>query len=440
MADWNRNGFYNRDIEHGGFIWNTDKLFVIRHISDAIRISDKDTDISEALNVIVKIAVKENPMKVLDDVAQFAFYDSPFFFFFFYLEEEEPWVTLLFFVAEDIGIKDEITDFIAMLFLEEKFKILEDLKLFVELLIDDTFGVTEFENLFAFYEYMERFQLIDLKLELKAFIEYYEQFGLTDHDPKTAVSDFMIGAIDVDDRAYDWLIPFGLKVDWGNTKVQVMPEAELTTVEIPGVDGTVVEDTNYRDRLFSIVAFSEQGFTTSQKEEIKKKIDRILDSTKHQTKKLTIQASSTSFDVKYSGQAEIVEGPSYIKATIPFHTPPYGYDMFPYELYGNGLIWNDGQTFLWPIHRIKGPVSNPGFRLGSEYYKWTGYVPSGSTLVVDQGNKTVFIEDDFGKKKNAMTGFSGKFQSIPVDGSMVLTADANTVNRIYSEWRNNLLY
>lgn len=440
MANWNSNGYWNRGIEDGGFIWNTDKLFTIKHISEPLYVSDKDTDTLDALKLIVRVALKENPIKFFDKVDPFAFYDTPFLHDAFYFEEPTPKVSLLFFVAEDIGIKDEITEFIAMLYLEEKFQLLEDLKLLVELFSDDVFGVTDFQDLFAFYEYMERFQLFDLELELKAFIEYYEKFGLTDHDPRTAVSDFMIGAIDVDDRAYDWLIPFGLKVDWGNTKVQVMPEAELTTVEIPGVDGTVVEDTTYRDRIFNIVAFSEQGFTTSQKEEIKKKIDRILDSTKHQTKKFTIQASGVSFDVKYSGQADIVEGPSYIKATIPLHTPPYGYDMFPYELIGNGLIWNNGDTFLYPVHRISGPVSNPGFKLGEVDYRWSGYVSSGSTLVVDHGNKTVYIEDDFGKKKNAMTGFSGKFQSIPVDGSMVLTADANTVNHIKTEWRNNLLY
>lgn len=440
MANWNSNGYWNRDIENGGFIWNTDKLVVIKHISESLNVSDKDTDTFNVLSLTARIAIQEKPLQFLEQVDQFAFYDNPFLHDFFIIEEEDPQVSLLFFVAEEIGIKDEISDFIAMLFLEEKTKLLEDLRLFVEILSDDSFNLDDITDLFAFYEYMERFQLFDLEATLKVFIEYYEKFGLTDHDPRTAVSDFMIGAIDVDDRAYDWLIPFGLKIDWGNTTVQVMPEAELTTVEIPGVDGTVVENTNYRDRIFNIVAFSEQGFTTSQKEEIKKKINRVLDSTKHQTKKLTVQASGTSFDVKYSGQANIVDGPSYVKATIPLHTPPYGYDMFPYELMGNGLIWNNGDTYLYPVHRIKGPVSNPGFKLGDQHLIWSGTISSGSTLVIDHGNKTVYLEDAFGKKKNAMTGFSGKFQSIPVDGSIVLTADSNTVNRITTEWRNNLLW
>lgn len=440
MANFNKEGFFwNKDVEKGGFVWNTDEKIKIKYIGETLSITDKNYGFPDSLKLIVRIAISENNLILSDKVDLFSLFSGEKLDDKFYFEQEEK-VSLLFYAAEEIGIKDEITDFIAILYLDEKVEILEELKLFVELLYSENININDIVDLFSFYKLMEEFGLVDLEAELKAFFELYEKIGITDHDPRTSVSDFMIGAIDSDDRAYDWLIPFGLKVDWGNTKVQVMPEAELTTIEIPGVDGSVVEDTTYRDRIFNIVAFSEMGFNTYQKEQIKKKINRILDSTKHQTKKFTIQASSTSFDVKYSGQAQIEEGPSYIKATIPLHTPPYGYDMFPYEFTGDGLVWNNGDTYLRPIHYIKGPVTNPGFRLGDVYYKWTGSVPSGSTLVINQDSKTAYLEDSFGKRKNAMTGFSGKWQEIPVDGSMALTADRNTVDHILTEWRNNILY
>lgn len=441
MANWNdQSAYWNRDIDSGGFIWNTDKLFKIKYVGETIAITDKDTEVADAIKMTARIALREKPLSLTDDGELYAFFKGPGLDDKFIMEETDATVSLLFFIAEELGIKDEMTDFVALLAVQEDITLLDELKLFVELLSNETIKMDDIGDLYALYEKMEEFGLVDLKLALQAFYDMYEKFGLTDHEPRTAVSDFMIGAIDTDDRAYDWLIPFGLKIDWGNTNVEVMPEAELTTVEIPGMDGSIVEDTTYKDRIFNIVAYSEMGFTTYQKEQLKKKINRVLDSTKHQTKKLTIQASSTSFDVKYSGQAQIEEGPSYVKATIPFHTGPYGYDMFPYELHGSGLIWNDGDTFLRPVHRIKGPVSNPSFKLGEITYRWSGYVPSGSVLVINHDSMTCYLEDAFGKRKNAMTGFTGKFQAIPVDGSEVLVADSNTENKITTLWRNNLLY
>lgn len=434
MAKWNEKGvIFNRKGGEGSFTWNSRDFLLILRMNEIIKTSDT---ISENL---ARMVLSEKVLRVYDTILQTVFFGN--------IREEniiakdEIQISLLFDLAESIGIKDKITDLIVLAFLHEKYNLIEQVKTFADILARESINVKEISTVNAFLELMSQFKMEDLRSSVEALLKSHDLFGMTDHEPRQAVSDFMIGAIDDDDRAYDWLIPFDMRVDWGNTEIQIMPEAELTTIEMPGIDGSIVEDSVYKDRLFTIVSYSQDGLTTYEKENLKSRLTQILDATKHQTKKLTVQTRGTSFDVRYQGQAEILDGPSFVKATIPLHTPPYGYELFESDLTGSGLIDNGrGDTPLRPRHTINGPISYPSFTLGAINYVWNGDVPSGYKLVIDHDKMTCFLEDDRGKKTNALASLSGQFQEIEKGKSMALVANSATESHIITEWRCKVLW
>lgn len=434
MAEWNKKGvIFNRKGGQSGFTWNSQDFLLILKLNEAFKLVDT---LSENL---ARLVLSEKGTKVYDELLQTVFFGK--------VPEEKLiasdslQLSLLFELAENVGIKDDITDLAVLAFLHEKYNIIDDLNTFANILAEDNVNINDISTVEAFLELMSRFGMEDLKIAIQALVDTHDAFGMTDREPRQAVSDFMIGAIDNDDRAYDWLIPFGLRVDWGSTNIQIMPEAELTTIEMPGIDGSIVEDSVYKDRLFNIVAYSQDGLTTVEKEDLKARLTQVLDATKYTTKKLTVQARGTSFDVRYQGQAEILDGPSYIRAQIPLHTPPYGYELFENDLTGSGLIDNGrGDAPLRPKFTISGPVTNPSFKLGAINYRWNGTVSSGYKLIVDMGLMTCYLEDAVGKKTNALVNLTGEFQEIPKAESMVLVADANTEGHIFTEWRCRVLW
>lgn len=321
----------------------------------------------------------------------------------------------------------------------ENLKLNEEIKQFVTLLQSDSFGIRTSESLFALLEITDRSRLQDLKPELTAHLTMNDDFRMEDLDARVAISDFLIGVMDDLDNAYDWLLPFKLRVDWGKTEIPVMPEAELTTIEIPGVDGSIIADSVYKDRIFKIVSYSQDNLTRYEKEELKTKIAQILDRTKNQAKKLTVLVRDTSFDVRYEGGAEIFTGPSFVRATVPFHTTPYGREMFDNILKGSGLISNDGDTATGPVHTIHGPIQNPSFMLGDVSYSWTGSIPDGGSLVIDHQRKTCFIVNGL-NKTNGLARLKGNFQLIPAGVSVSLVADSKTESKIWTLWYNRVIW
>lgn len=432
MANWNSGAIFNAKGGEGGFSWNSKEYILILNLSEVIHAKETLS------NVLARLVLAEKGLAVYDTILNTALFDK--------LTEEiqlddKVSISLLFKLAEQIGLKDEISDLAVLAYLHDRMDIVEEIQILAQLVAEDKFSLQDDTSIEAFLKTLDDFGLTELEQSVLAYIETHDSFGLTDHEPRQAISDFLIGAIEDDDRAYDWLIPFNMRVDWGSTKIQVMPEAEITSIEMPGIDGSIVADTVYKDRLFSIVAFSEDGMTLQQKEDLKSRITQILDSTKHKTKKLTVQARGTTFDVKYEGQTDIQSGPSFVKGTIPLQVTPYGYSMFPYELYGSGLVDNaNGDTMMRPKHTISGPITNPSFKLGTVTYTWNGTVPAETSLIINHDKYTCYTIDNFGKKKNVLAQLTGDFQAIDAGKSVVLVADENTEGHILTEWVTPVLW
>ena len=352
MAKYNEGHVYNASTDENGFFYNGLTYAKILQLRENVNLADSLPRTTAKLLIVeyqkIKDALLFNALFKFNDEFEFS---------------DKSTVDVLFDIIEPLNIDETFSQLLALAFLNDKFNIFDQVKQLALFIKNEELSIEDIPNLSTFFSLLDEQKLDDLSHSLNISLAIHEILGATDKEPKKAISDFLVGAIENLDQAYDWLVPLYLKIDWASTEIQVMPETETTTIEMPGTDGSIVEDTTYKNRMFQLVGFSEQGLTKQQKEDLKADITEVLNATKNQTKKLTIQSRGTSFDVKYDGQANITEGPSYVKATIPFRASPYGYETFEHELEGRGLIDNYGVADMGTVHKIKGPIQTPTFVL-----------------------------------------------------------------------------
>lgn len=431
MASWNKDGIFNRNGEEGGFVWNSDEYINVVTISDRITVRD---DISDLL---IKLILSEDA-EANDETEVLALFEQDDGFF---MKDDEPFVTLLIQVAEELGIKDEIAELLVNLYLEDNQKALDKIKLMVELLEAEDFSFEDITDIYAFFAKTDSFKMEDIEAFSQAWLYLHDRFNLTDREPRKAISDFLIGSADGLEKSMDYFIPLNMMIDWANTDIPIMPRAELTEINLPSTDSSLIADTTYRDRVFKLTLYSEQGLTIAEKEDVKRRISQVLDSTKMKSKKLTVESRGISFDCRYEGEEKHAEGPSFVKAEIGLRVGAYGYSMFPTEIYGSGLLNNaEGAAPLRVKHTITGPVTNPTFAINGITYTWRGTVSSGYKLIIDHNNYTCYTIDNYGNKRNALQYLSGEFTSIPPGESAVLVASSNTESRILTEYSTPLLW
>lgn len=249
-------------------------------------------------------------------------------------------------------------------------------------------------------------------------------------------SGFSITSSSQYDSAFDWFLPLPMKVDWSSTSLQVMPTSESEYTDMPNVDGSMVGNTTYKNRSFNFVLYSNDGLSDSEKNELKQKIVKLLNDTKGTFKRLSIPPSENYFEVKYSGSASIQDGPSFIKATLPFEVKPYSHPMFEQKIVGQGTITNNGLKPCGLFVEISGAVLHPSFsvsvsdgRTYSMYYD--GDLKYGYKLVIDNESMMCYIVDPNGGKSNAITDLRySKFIKIEPGQSATINPFSSTKPRI----------
>lgn len=223
-------------------------------------------------------------------------------------------------------------------------------------------------------------------------------------------TDFAITSQSDFDSAFDWFLPLPMKVDWANTSLQIVPTSESEYVDMPNVDGSMVQNTTYKNRSFSFVLYSNDGLSDGEKDDIKQKIAKILDRTKSGFKKLSIPPSDHYFEVKYSGSASIQDGPSFVKATLPFEVKPYSHPMFPTNQIGSGTITNNGLKACGLRIEISGPISSPSFTVksgeSSKQFTWGSSLAESEKLIIDGESMICYKMDSTGEKTNGITSLS----------------------------------
>lgn len=427
--DYNKLFKYNFKIADRGAIYNSAGIEVLVNLFEFLKLFDSDIKIIAQKLITEKISLS-------DFMSSFVFLNESDQFYF----EESKKNSALFNLVEKQGVSDVFSNLIVSLFILDEQSTIDEIKELNAIIEnEESLNFSDLNYVEAIICIADKYGLEEAK-KIFSYLYQYDSLRATDREPKTAVSDFVIGKIENYDRAFDWIVPFNMKVNWQNSSIQVMPQTESSYIDMPEKDGSIIENTIYKNRLFSIVAYSELGLSVYEKEQLKRDIAQILDATKNSPKKLTFMASETSFDVQYSGAAEVTEGPSFVKATIPLESSPYGYPLFEQEVYGTGLIVNDGDADSGCVHKISAGAVNPSFRLGTITYTWSGTVPENTTLVIDHNNYTCYLESVKGTKTNEINKLTGDFQTIPKGTSIAITAFGNTGNYLVTNFKEKILW
>ena len=427
--DYNKSLKYNFSIPDGGATYNSAGIEVLVNLFETLKFLDSHG------KVIVQRLITEK-ISLSDFMEWFVFQNESEYF---HLDETINNFAL-FDLIEKQGVSDIFSNLLISLFLLDKQNAVDEIRQLNAIIEEkERFDISEFPEIKALVEIADQYGLNEAE-KILAYISQFDTVRATDREPRKAVSDFVIGQVEDYDRAFDWIIPFDMKVNWRDSSIQVMPQTESSYIDMPEKDGSIIENTIYKNRLFSIVAYSELGLSIYEKEQLKREIAQILDATKNSPKKLTFMASDTSFDVQYSGSADITEGPSFVKATIPLESGPYGYPLFEKEVLGTGLLVNDGDADSGCIHKISSGAVNPSFQMGMITYKWSGTVPADTTLYIDHNNYTCYLETVEGTRTNVIDKLTGEFQTIPKASSVAITAFGNTGDYLTTTLKEKILW
>lgn len=427
--DYNKSLKYNFSIADGGATYNSAGIEVLVNLFETLKFLDSQGKIIAQRLVTEKISLP-------DFMALFVLQNEPEYFYF----NESHKYSALFNLIENQGVSDVFSNLLISLFLLDKQQAIDEIQeLNAAIEKEEPLIFSDINTIEAVVNIADKYGLNEAQ-KILAYISQFDPVRVTDREPRKAVSDFMIGQIEDYDKAFDWIIPFEMKVNWRDSSIQVMPQTESSYIDVPEKDGSIIENTIYKNRLFSIVAYSELGLSIAEKEQLKRDIAQILDATKNSPKKLTFMASDTSFDVQYSGSADITEGPSFVKATIPFESAPYGYPLFDQEVFGTGLLVNDGDADSGCVNKISSGAVNPSFQMGTITYKWSGTVPANTTLYIDHNNYTCYLETVEGTRTNVIDKLTGEFQTIPKASSVAITAFGNTGDYLTTTLKEKILW
>lgn len=427
--DYNKSLKYNFSIPDGGATYNSAGIEVLVNLFETLKFLDSHG------KVIVQRLITEK-ISLSDFMGWFVFQNESEYF---HLDETINNFAL-FDLIENQGVSDIFSNLLISLFLLDKQNVVDEIRQLNAIIEEkEPFDFSEVPTIEALVKIADQYGLNEAE-KILAYIFQFDSLRATDKEPRKAVSDFVIGQVENYDRAFDWIVPFDMKVNWRDSSIQVMPQTESSYIDMPEKDGSIIENTIYKNRLFSIVAYSELGLSIAEKEQLKRDIAQILDATKNSPKKLTFMNSDTSFDVQYSGSADITEGPSFVKATIPFESGPYGYPLFEKEVSGTGLLVNDGDADSGCIHKISSGAVNPSFQMGTITYKWSGTVPANTTLYIDHNNYTCYLETVEGTRTNVIDKLTGEFQTIPKASSVAITAFGNTGDYLTTTLKEKILW
>lgn len=481
--NFNSGGMFNSNAGHNGFFWNGAEYKMIVNVRELFKLHESLTE------QIAKFLIEDNIKAVYDSIVHASFFDN----FEKFSAKDDVSASTLCELMDSFGIKDEFFELLVLAFLSDNFKFIEDAQMVAAYLdSDESMNANELMDIHAFYDFLERINMEDFEAIVKVLLSLHDSFQMVDDEPEPQVAgaDWLIGLWGSDtidtvgmfnnsktravqssnvshtskirnivngcddnfpskreytqipklDPAFDYLLPFGLKIDAKNTTLQVMPESEVVAVSSPGTDGEMIADVVYKSRLFTIVGYSELGLSQTEKEELKTKIANLLATTKEESKSLLVQSRGTKFDVRYMGGAEIAEGPSFVKATIPLWTSVYGKKLFSHDVLGSGLLKNDGAIPVGPRIFVVGPCNPFSFVIGGETYRYSSSVPVNCKLFIDFEMKSVWLEDAVGSKQNMLKYFDGKFQKIPAQGSLVITVPDAIKNQLHTTYSDNVLW
>ena len=225
------------------------------------------------------------------------------------------------------------------------------------------------------------------------------------------------------------LQPLGIKV--AKVSEGILPFTKDYTEEIPGMHGEYYLKSELKGKAIEFEVITPDGLTPEVKSELKEKFMQYLNPTKNVEKPLTFSEDlEKQYLVRYSGNIDIDNYPSWFKFVIPFKmSNPLIRGSFDNILIGSGTITNEGNTNANMIININGLADNPTIELDGQILTYNGTIEYGQTVVINTEKKTVMMGDI-----NVLNNWCGIFPTLK-PGKTNVTMNGN----ISIRWRNSWL-
>ena len=192
------------------------------------------------------------------------------------------------------------------------------------------------------------------------------------------------------DGLYDMFYPFGIRIDWSESKLQYAPDIEIERQSLAGADTDVMFGANYGVRGLTIVGFTADGLTRQQMERLKSEIANTLNVVKTQNTRL-LYYDTGYVNVSLSGVSFIDDAHlGYLKATFKFSlVNPFNYQIK--SLVGNGTATNEGLYNAKPIITFTGETFEPEITCnGQTIVIGTSTLSSTDKIVIDCEKRKVY--------------------------------------------------
>jgi predicted phage tail component-like protein len=224
------------------------------------------------------------------------------------------------------------------------------------------------------------------------------------------------------------LQPLGIKV--AKVSEGILPFTKDYTEEIPGMHGEYYLKSELKGKAIEFEVVTPDGLTPEVKSKLKEKFMQYLNPTKNEEKPLTFSDDlEKQYLVRYSGNIDIDNYPSWFKFVIPFKmSNPIIRGSFDNILIGSGTITNEGNTNANMIININGLADNPTIEIDGQTLIYNGTIEYGQTVVIDTEKKTVMMGDI-----NVLNNWCGIFPTLK-PGETNVTMNGNISIRWRDAW------
>lgn len=228
-------------------------------------------------------------------------------------------------------------------------------------------------------------------------------------------------------------------IDFSESNIPSMPEANETSVKVAGRDGDIPLKTVYEPIPFLIVCYTEDNLTFKEKIQEENKMNRFLDSIKNNTIDLSFEKEEKFYNVKYSGNLTTIRYPKHLKFSIPLKSS----DSYAKSIYKSKVIGDlspvefesDTIKEVGPVFIIEGPATNPRIALNNYQMYYDSSLAAGEKLIIDCSKSTVTLIDTNGYKFNAMGYYNHEFPKIKNGiNTLEVKAGISNGNQLKTSW------
>lgn len=229
-----------------------------------------------------------------------------------------------------------------------------------------------------------------------------------------------------------------LLVDFTQSNIPSMPEAVESSVRIAGRDGDVTLNTTYEPIPITIVAYTEDNLTPTEKRDIELKIDKFMHKMKKNTMDFAIERDDKFYKVKYNGALTTINYPMHLMFTIPMKSSDsYAKVLTPTTIIGNNTANSDTVEEVGAIFTITGPAQTPLIAFNGEQMKYDNVIADGAKLVINSKNSTITMISSEGVQTNAMRYYNHTFPKVqPGVNELVIESGIDNASQVKVEWND----